>query len=162
MQYSIFPNYQLTDILKAHQGNTPTGQAKMDDRIKTTRQDRNRIREIVTHLEERYAVKPSGAWPRRMKGRLNMSSIEIISKIEALKEWETILEEAKAEVESLKDTIKKEMDSRGVEELEAGQYIARFTTVISNRLDTTALKRENAALYQRYLKQSTSRRFSIA
>ena len=91
-----------------------------------------------------------------------MSSVEIISKIEALKEWEAILEEAKAEVESLKDTIKKEMDSRGVEELEAGQFIARFTTVISSRLDTTALKRENAALYQRYLKQSTSRRFSIA
>lgn len=91
-----------------------------------------------------------------------MSSVEIISKIEALKSWEAILEEAKAEVESLKDTIKKEMDSRGVEELEAGQYIARFTTVVSNRLDTTALKRENAALYQRYLKQSTSRRFSIA
>ena len=91
-----------------------------------------------------------------------MSSIEIVSKIEALKEWETILEEAKAEVESIKDTIMKEMDSRGVEELEAGQFIARFTTVVSNRLDTTALKRENAALYQRYLKQSTSRRFSIA
>lgn len=91
-----------------------------------------------------------------------MSSIEIVSKIEALKEWETILEEAKAEVESIKDSIKKEMDSRGVEELEAGQFIARFTTVVSNRLDTTALKRENAALYQRYLKQSTSRRFSIA
>jgi len=91
-----------------------------------------------------------------------MSSVEIVSKIEALKEWESILEEAKAEVESLKDTIKKEMDSRGVEELEAGQFIARFTTVVSNRLDTTALKRENAALYQRYLKQSTSRRFSIA
>ena len=91
-----------------------------------------------------------------------MSSIEIISKIEALKEWETILEEAKAEVESIKDSIKKEMDSQGVEELEAGQFIARFTTVVSNRLDTTALKRENAALYQRYLKQSTSRRFSMS
>lgn len=91
-----------------------------------------------------------------------MSSIEIISKIETLKEWEAILEDAKAEVENLKDIIKKEMDNRGVEELEAGQYIARFTTVVSNRLDTTAFKRENAALYQRYLKQSTSRRFSIA
>ena len=91
-----------------------------------------------------------------------MSSIEIISKIEALKEWEAILEDAKTEVENLKDIIKKEMDNRGVEEMEAGQYIARFTTVVSNRLDTTAFKRENAALYQRYLKQSTSRRFSIA
>lgn len=91
-----------------------------------------------------------------------MSSIEIISKIEALKEWEQLAAEAAAEIESLKDTIKKEMDIRGVEELEAGQYIARFTTVISNRLDTTAFKRDNSELYQRYLKQTTSRRFSVA
>ena len=40
-----------------------------------------------------------------------MSSIEIISKIEALKEWEAILEDARTEVESLKDIIKKEMES---------------------------------------------------
>ena len=91
-----------------------------------------------------------------------MSSIEIISKIEALKEWEQLAAEAAAEIESLKDTIKKEMETRGVEELEAGQYIARFTTVISNRLDTTAFKKDNSELYQRYLKQTTSRRFSVA
>lgn len=91
-----------------------------------------------------------------------MSTIEIISKIEALKEWEALAAEAAAEIEALKDSIKREMDSRGVEELEAGQYIARFTTVVSNRLDTTALKRENSSLYQRYTKQITSRRFSIA
>lgn len=91
-----------------------------------------------------------------------MSSIEIISKIEALKEWEQLAAEAAAEIESIKDTIKKEMDARGIEELEVGQYIARFTTVISNRLDTTAFKRDNSELYQRYLKQTTSRRFSVA
>ena len=54
------------------------------------------------------------------------------------------------------------MEARGVEELEAGQYIARFTTVLPNRFDTTAFKREHGELYQRYTKQSTSRRFSVA
>ena len=91
-----------------------------------------------------------------------MSTIEITNKIESLKEWEALAAEAAAEIETLKDAIKREMDSRGVEELEAGQYIARFTTVVSNRLDTTALKRENNALYQRYIKQTTSRRFTIS
>ena len=45
-----------------------------------------------------------------------MSTIEIISKIEALKEWEALAAEAAAEIEALKDSIKKEMDARGVEE----------------------------------------------
>lgn len=91
-----------------------------------------------------------------------MSTIEITNKIVELRELENMMEELKTEIETLKDAIKREMDSRGVEELEAGQYIARFTTVVSNRFDTTALKRENNALYQRYIKQTTSRRFTIS
>lgn len=91
-----------------------------------------------------------------------MSSMEIVSKIEALKEWEALAAEAAAEIEALKDTIKREMDTRGVEELEAGQYIARFTTVLSNRFDTTSFKREHGEMYRLYTKQTTSRRFSIA
>ena len=91
-----------------------------------------------------------------------MSSIEIISKIEALKEWEALAAEAEAEIESLKDSIKREMENRGVEEMEAGQYIARFTTVLSNRFDTTTFKKEHGEMYKLYTKQVTSRRFSIA
>ena len=90
-----------------------------------------------------------------------MSTIELSTIIEKLKEWEAIQAEAAAEVEALKDQIKAEMNSRGVEELEAGQYIARFTTVLSNRFDTTVFKREHAEMYKQYTKQTTSRRFSI-
>ena len=91
-----------------------------------------------------------------------MSSLEIISKIESLKEWEALAAEAAAEIESIKDSIKHELNNRGVEELEAGQYMARFTTVLTNRFDTTAFKREHGEMYQMYTKQCTSRRFSIA
>lgn len=91
-----------------------------------------------------------------------MSTFEITGKIEALKEWEALLAEATAEVESIKDEIKREMERRGVEEIEAGQYIARFTTVISNRFDSTTFKREHGEMYRLYTKQTTSRRFSIS
>lgn len=90
-----------------------------------------------------------------------MSTVELSTIIEKLKEWEAIQAEAAAEVESLKDQVKAEMNARGVEELEAGQHIARFTTVLSNRFDTTVFKREHAEMYKQYTKQTTSRRFSI-
>ena len=90
-----------------------------------------------------------------------MSTVELSTIIEKLKEWEAIQAEAAAEVESLKDQVKAEMNARGVEELEAGQYIARFTTVLSSRFDTTVFKREHAEMYRQYTKQTTSRRFSI-
>ena len=59
-----------------------------------------------------------------------MATVELSTIIEKLKEWESIQAEAAAEVEALKDQIKAEMNSRGVEELEAGQYIARFTVSV--------------------------------
>lgn len=90
-----------------------------------------------------------------------MSTIELSTVIEKLKEWEAIQAEAAAEVEALKDQVKAELNRRGVEELEAGQYIARFTTVLSNRFDTTCFKREHAEMYKQYTKQTASRRFSI-
>ena len=91
-----------------------------------------------------------------------MSQNEIVSKIEQLKEWEAILEEAQAEVESLRDCIKAQMLERGTEELQAGAYIIRWTSVLSNRFDSTALKKEHADLYKEFTKQVSSKRFSIA
>ena len=49
-----------------------------------------------------------------------MSTVEITSKIDALKDLETLIEEAKAEAEALRDEIKAEMLSRDTEEMEAG------------------------------------------
>ena len=91
-----------------------------------------------------------------------MSTIEITSKIEALKELEALIEEAKAEAETLRDELKTEMLNRNTEEMEAGQYIVRWTSVLSQRFDTTGFKKAYGDLYKDFTKQIASRRFSIA
>ena len=91
-----------------------------------------------------------------------MSTIEITSKIEALKDLESLIEEAKAEAEALRDEIKSEMLSRDTEELEAGQYIVRWTSVLSTRFDSTAFKKVMPEVYKAYTKQVASRRFTRA
>ena len=91
-----------------------------------------------------------------------MSTVEITSKIEALKDLESLIEEAKAEAEALRDEIKTEMLNRDTEELEAGQYIVRWTSVLTQRFDTTAFKKVMPEVYKEYTKQISSRRFSIA
>lgn len=91
-----------------------------------------------------------------------MSINEMEKKIASLKEWEELFEEAKAQVETLKDEIKAEMLSRNTEELTAGRYICRWTSVLSNRFDTTTFKKEHADLYSQYTKQTTNRRFIVA
>ena len=91
-----------------------------------------------------------------------MSTVEITSKIDALKDLETLIEEAKAEAEALRDEIKAEMLSRDTEEMEAGQYIVRWTSVLTQRFDTTAFKKVMPDVYKAYTKQISSRRFTIA
>ena len=91
-----------------------------------------------------------------------MSTVEITSKIDALKDLELLIEEAKAEAEALRDEIKSEMLSRNTEEMEAGQYIVRWTSVLTQRFDTTAFKKVMPDVYKAYTKQVSSRRFSIA
>jgi len=91
-----------------------------------------------------------------------MSKIELYYLIEALREWESVMEEAKAEADAIRDQIKAELIAQETEELEVGNYIVRYTSVLSNRFDTTAFKREHNDLYKQFTKQTASRRFSIA
>lgn len=91
-----------------------------------------------------------------------MSNNEITAKIDALKALEDLIEEAKAEAETLRDSIKQEMLNRGTEELTAGQYIVRWTSVLSQRFDSTAFKKVMPDVYKAYTKQVSSRRFTIS
>ena len=86
-----------------------------------------------------------------------MTKNEMIKKIEELQE-----EEIKAEAETIKDSIKAEMLDRDIEELAAGQYIVRWTSILSNRFDTTSFKKQFGDLYKSFTKQTSSRRFSIS
>ena len=91
-----------------------------------------------------------------------MSTIEIQAQIESLKALEELIEEAKAEAESIRDEIKAEMVNRDTEELEVGSHIIRYTSVLSNRFDSTGFKKAMPEMYKAFTKQTASRRFSIA
>ena len=51
---------------------------------------------------------------------------------------------------------------RDLDELEAGSYIVRYKTVATSRFDSTSFKKTYEDLYKAFLKQTTSRRFSIS
>ena len=89
-----------------------------------------------------------------------MTNAEMITKIEELKTWEALLEEAKAEAEAIRDELKAEMLDKETEELDVdGKYILRWTSVTTNRFDSASFKKSLPEIYKAYLKQSMSRRF---
>ena len=91
-----------------------------------------------------------------------MSNIEIVSKVKALQELESLIDELKEEAEILRDAIKAEMGERDTEELIAGPHIVRYATVLSNRFDSTAFKKVMPEVYKSFTKQVSSRRFVIS
>ena len=91
-----------------------------------------------------------------------MSANEMTTKIEALRDLEELIEEAKVEAEALRDEIKAEMMARNIEELSVGQFIIRCTSILSNRFDTTGFKKAYGELYKQDTKQTASRRFTIS
>ena len=91
-----------------------------------------------------------------------MSKIELLAKIELLNKYEAMVEEMKAQADTIRNEIKAEMETRELEEMIAGQYIVRYTAVLSNRFDTTTFKKVMPEIYKAYTKQVSSRRFTIS
>lgn len=91
-----------------------------------------------------------------------MSKSELIKKIEYLRELEEYEAEIRAEADTIRDSLKAELAEREVEELVVGNYIVRWTSVLSNRFDTTGFKKLYGDLYKAFTKQTTSRRFTIS
>ncbi|OUN25961.1 hypothetical protein B5G37_01665 [Pseudoflavonifractor sp. An85] len=88
--------------------------------------------------------------------------MELTSRITELEELEELMEELKAEIEGIKDELKRHMDSMGLEELAVGTHIIRYTSVLTPRFDTTAFKKALPQVYTAYIKQTQSKRFSIS
>ena len=91
-----------------------------------------------------------------------MSKSELLAKIELLNEYETMLEELRTETEAIRDEIKTEMTEQNTEEMTVGKYIVRWTSILSNRFDSTAFKKVMPEVYKAYTKQISSRRFTIS
>lgn len=91
-----------------------------------------------------------------------MSKYEIESLIETMNNYDDLASKAKAKADAIRDTLKGEMLRLGAEELTAGAYILRYTSVVSNRFDSATFKRLYADLYKDFTKPVSSRRFSVS
>ena len=89
-----------------------------------------------------------------------MSIQELEASIRELRQLQALIEEAQQEAETIKDAVKAAMGDS--EELRAGEYKVTWKSVKSVRLDSTALKREMPELYDRYSRETTTRRFCVA
>lgn len=91
-----------------------------------------------------------------------MTTTEMITKVRELKDLKLMLEELEAEITTIEDEIKAEMNAQGKEEITVDVFKIRYKTITSSRFDSKAFKATHAELYSQYTKPTTSKRFTIA
>ena len=90
-----------------------------------------------------------------------MSERMLMNRIKKYKDLEVRKAAIEKEMEDLKADLLADMQEKGLEEQRAGNWVIRWTKVITNRLDSKALKAELPELAARFTRQTESRRFSI-
>ena len=88
-----------------------------------------------------------------------MSNPNLEPKVRELLELRRLREELGAEITAAEDAIKAVMGED--ETLTAGAFKVSWKAVTSSRLDSTALKKAMPEIAARFMKQTTTRRFSI-
>ena len=91
-----------------------------------------------------------------------MSRNEMMNLIETMNNYDDLASKVKAKADAIRNLLKEEMERQAVEELICGQYILRYTSVISNRFDSTTFKRLYADLYKEFTKPVSSKRFTVS
>lgn len=91
-----------------------------------------------------------------------MSVTELETRIVKMQEWEQLAQDAAAEAEAIRDTIKAEMLARDTEELTAGRFIVRWRSVLTSRFNSSEFKKAMPDVYAAFARQSQSRRFSVS
>ena len=89
-----------------------------------------------------------------------MSINELEIKCRELRQLQALIEEAQAEAETIKDAIKAAMGPQ--EAIQAGEYKVTWKPVTSTRLDAAALRKALPDVAERFTKETTVRRFTVA
>ena len=88
-----------------------------------------------------------------------MSNPNLTPKITELMELKRMRDELDAEIQAAEDEIKQAMGDDDT--LLAGPFKVTWKAVTSSRLDSTALKKALPEIAAQFMKQTTTRRFSI-
>ena len=91
-----------------------------------------------------------------------MTERMIENRVKKLQEIEAQQKELETAAEAIRAELKADMEEKGLDELKTKNFILRWKEIISNRLDSKALKAALPDVYGQFCKTSASRRFTIA
>ena len=131
---------------------------------KTSSTVKNFMNKFHLRIDKRHSVVYNGIRKEEQqvpntKEETTMSNPNMEAKVKELMELKRMKEELEAEIAAAEDEIKAVMGEEEI--LNAGAFKVTWKTVISSRLDSTALKKSLPEIAERFMKQTTTRRFCV-
>ncbi len=91
-----------------------------------------------------------------------MTNRQLDNRVKKIQALEAQIKELEAQADALRDEIKADLSDKGEDEHNTGAFIIRWKEIISNRLDSKALKASLPDVFAMYTTQSSSRRFTVS
>lgn len=91
-----------------------------------------------------------------------MTERQIENRIKKLQEIERQRKELEKQENELNSELRKDLESKGLDELRTKNFIVRWKEIISNSLDSKALRATFPDICEQFTKQTTSKRFTIS
>lgn len=107
-------------------------------------------------------IRKGNTSPHKIKEVYTMSIDMMNGKIKELRELRRMADELAGEIEAIQDEIKAHMTEQNTDTLTGVDWKVTWKAVTSKRLDTTALKKALPDVAERFMKESVSKRFTLA
>lgn len=91
-----------------------------------------------------------------------MSKTELQKKVDELRELRRMADDLNAEISAIEDELKNHMAALNTDTIHGDNFKLTWKEVTTSRIDSKALNAEAPELWQRYSKQTTTRRFVVA
>lgn len=91
-----------------------------------------------------------------------MTERMIENRIKKLTELEEQITKLQEQADAIKGELKTEFEEKGIDELKTKNFLIRWKEIVSSRLDSKALKTALPDVYNQFVKQTSSRRFTVA
>ena len=91
-----------------------------------------------------------------------MTERMIENRIKKLSALEEQIAQLQGQADTIKGELKADLEEKGLDELKTKNFLIRWKEIVSNRLDSKALKAAWPEIYSQYCRTSASRRFTVA
>lgn len=107
-----------------------------------------------TYIRQRGEIK--------MANRNGFTEIQLRNRAKKFMELQAEIKALQDQQDALKAELKADLEAKGIESAQAGQWTVHFQTAASNRFDTRAFKSDHRDLYDMYFKVGTTKKFWVA